>query len=59
MGATPYIYELREGDKLTSTGHVLLEGPVTAGDVVFIAGAPAQIVGIIVLPEGRRLLLRR
>jgi hypothetical protein len=60
MGTTEYIYELRvQGDKLTSTGRILLEEPVTVGDVVFIAGTPAEIVAIIVLPAERRLLLRQ
>jgi hypothetical protein len=59
LTAREYVYEVREDGRVLSTGRVRLEAPPNSGDLVWIAGAPCEVVEVIPYPGGARLLLRK
>ena len=43
----PYLYELRRGEEVVSTGHLSAERPLATGDSVSVAGVLATVVEIL------------
>jgi hypothetical protein len=55
--ATAYVYELRHGVAIVSTGRVMAEGEVLVGEELTVASVSAHVNEIVWANGERRLLL--